>query len=65
MANLQEGGSGENIVVLLGSETFIPGFEQQLIGMRAGEVRTVDASFPQNYAVDALAGDEEAQDAVE
>ena len=51
-----EGGAAEDIVVLLGSETFIPGFEEQLIGMSAGESRTVNAGFPQNYAVDTLAG---------
>jgi trigger factor len=51
-----EGGTGDNIVVLLGSETFIPGFEEQLIGISAGEVRTVNASFPQNYSVEKLAG---------
>jgi trigger factor len=51
-----EGGTGDNIVVLLGSETFIPGFEEQLIGMSAGEVRTVNASFPLNYSVEKLAG---------
>jgi trigger factor len=50
-----EGGAAEDIVVLLGSETFIPGFEEQLIGMSAGEKRTVNASFPQNYAVETLA----------
>lgn len=51
-----EGGAADDIVVLLGSETFIPGFEEQLIGMSAGEGRTVNASFPQNYAVETLAG---------
>jgi trigger factor len=51
-----EGGAAEDIGVLLGSETFIPGFEEQLIGMGAGETRTVNASFPQNYAVETLAG---------
>jgi trigger factor len=51
-----EGGAAEDIVVLLGSETFIPGFEEQLIGMSAGETRTVNASFPQNYSVETLAG---------
>jgi trigger factor len=51
-----EGGTGEDIAVLLGSGTFIPGFEEQLMGIAAGEARTVNASFPQNYMVDKLAG---------
>jgi trigger factor len=51
-----EGGTGEDIAVLLGSDTFIPGFEEQLVGIGAGEVRTINASFPPNYAVDTLAG---------
>jgi len=51
-----EGGTGEDIAVLLGSGTFIPGFEEQLVGIGAGETRTVNASFPQNYAVETLAG---------
>jgi trigger factor len=51
-----EGGTGEDIAVLLGSDTFIPGFEEQLTGISAGEVRTVNASFPPNYSVETLAG---------
>jgi trigger factor len=51
-----EGGTGEDIAVLLGSGTFIPGFEEQLIGIGAGEMRTVNASFPTNYSVETLAG---------
>jgi trigger factor len=51
-----EGGTGEDIPVLLGTETFIPGFEEQLIGIAAGETRTVNASFPNNYSVETLAG---------
>src|SRR5262249_35832509 len=51
-----EGGTGEDIAVLLGSGTFIPGFEEQLVGIGAGETRIVNASFPQNYAVETLAG---------
>jgi trigger factor len=51
-----EGGTGENIQVVIGSNTFIPGFEDQLIGISAGETRTVKASFPKNYASATLAG---------
>jgi trigger factor len=51
-----EGGNGEDIAVLLGSETFIPGFEEQLTGIGAGETRSINANFPQNYAVETLAG---------
>ena len=51
-----EGGSGEGIAVLIGSNTFIPGFEEQLIGIGAGETRTLKVSFPPNYANAELAG---------
>jgi trigger factor len=51
-----EGGSGEDIGVNIGSGTFIPGFEEQLVGIGAGENRTVKATFPQNYQAKALAG---------
>src|SRR5204863_4690129 len=51
-----EGGTGENIQVTIGSNTFIPGFEEQLIGIAAGETRTLKVSFPKNYASEKLAG---------
>jgi trigger factor len=51
-----DGGIGENIQVVIGSNTFIPGFEEQLIGIAAGEDRTLKASFPKNYASEKLAG---------
>jgi trigger factor len=51
-----EGGSGDDIAVQVGSNTFIPGFEDQLIGMAAGETRTVNVSFPKNYLAPNLAG---------
>ncbi len=51
-----EGGTGDDIPVLVGSNTFIPGFEQQLIGMGAGETRTVTVQFPKNYLSEKLAG---------
>ncbi len=51
-----EGGSGEDVGVNVGSGTFIPGFEDQLIGMAAGETRTVNITFPTNYLAANLAG---------
>jgi trigger factor len=51
-----EGGSGEDVGVNVGSNTFIPGFEDQLIGMKAGEERTVNVRFPTNYLSEKLAG---------
>jgi trigger factor len=51
-----EGGSGQDIEVVLGSNTFIPGFEEALLGVVAGELRAAKATFPENYAVRALAG---------
>jgi len=51
-----DGGIGENIQVVMGSNTFIPGFEEQLLGMAAGETRTLKVSFPKNYMNLELAG---------
>jgi trigger factor len=51
-----DGGTGENIQVVVGSNTFIPGFEEQLLGMAAGENRTLKVSFPKNYGNLELAG---------
>jgi trigger factor len=51
-----EGGTGENIEVVIGAGQFIPGFEEQLLGIAAGETRNVKASFPKNYASEKLAG---------
>lgn len=53
-----EGGTGEDISVELGSNSFIPGFEEQLVGMAAGDQRTVTVTFPQNYLNAKLAGKE-------
>jgi trigger factor len=44
-----EGGTGDDAPVLIGSGTFIPGFEDQLVGMKAGETKTFDIKFPENY----------------
>jgi len=51
-----DGGTGENIQVVIGSNGFIPGFEEQLIGIGAGETRNLKVSFPKNYASEKLAG---------
>ncbi len=51
-----EGGTGEDIGVNIGSSTFIPGFEDQLVGIAAGETRTVTVTFPDNYTAQNLAG---------
>jgi trigger factor len=51
-----EGGTGGDVGVNVGSGTFIPGFEDQLVGMAAGETRTVTVTFPANYPTAALAG---------
>ena len=51
-----EGGTGEGVPVTIGSNTFIPGFEEQLTGIAAGETRTLKVSFPKNYGNADLAG---------
>src|SRR5712691_6302960 len=51
-----EGGSGGDVGVNVGSGTFLPGFEDQLIGMAAGETRLVKVTFPPNYMSEQLAG---------
>jgi trigger factor len=51
-----EGGTGGDVGINIGSNTFIPGFEDQLIGIAAGEQRTVNVTFPQLYPNEKLAG---------
>ncbi|HWH17476.1 MAG TPA: trigger factor, partial [Allosphingosinicella sp.] len=51
-----EGGKGESMSVELGSGRLIPGFEDQLIGAKANEQRTLDVTFPADYNVDYLKG---------
>ncbi|MBR1120628.1 trigger factor [Bradyrhizobium lablabi] len=51
-----DGGTGEGIQLVIGSGQFIPGFEEQLIGMGTGETRTLKVTFPKNYASEKLAG---------
>jgi trigger factor len=51
-----EGGSSEGTKLVLGQANFIPGFEEGLIGVKAGEERDINATFPDDYTVDALKG---------
>lgn len=51
-----EGGKAENFSLRLGSGQFIPGFEDQVIGMTKGEEKTIDVTFPENYGGAKLAG---------
>ena len=51
-----EGGKGENYDLVLGSGSFIPGFEDQLIGHKAGEDVDVEVTFPETYQAEDLAG---------
>ncbi|MDD2357509.1 MAG: trigger factor [Thiovulaceae bacterium] len=53
-----DGGKGENFSLALGSGQFIPGFEDQLVGMKKGEEKTIKVTFPENYGSDKLAGKE-------
>ena len=53
-----EGGSAENAPLVLGKGQFIPGFEDGLIGVKAGDERTVKATFPADYQMPTLAGKE-------
>lgn len=48
--------SGSNFDLLIGSETFIPGFEDGLIGMKAGETKTLNLTFPDDYTPSEYAG---------
>ena len=49
------GGKGENYDLKLGSNSFVPGFEEQIVGMTAGEEKDIDITFPEDYHAD-LAG---------
>ncbi|KAB2952586.1 trigger factor [Heliorestis acidaminivorans] len=51
-----EGGKGADYQLELGSNTFIPGFEEALVGVKVGEERTLDLTFPEEYHVAELAG---------
>ena len=51
-----EGGKGENYSLEIGSNTFIPGFEEQLIGMKQGEEKEIKVTFPEDYGSEELKG---------
>ena len=51
-----DGGTAEGYNLVLGSNSFIPGFEEKLIGIAAGEERDLDLTFPENYRAEDLAG---------
>ncbi|MBL6429455.1 MULTISPECIES: trigger factor [Maritimibacter] len=53
-----DGGSAEDFPLVLGSGQFIPGFEEQLVGVKAGEEKDVTVSFPEEYGAENLAGKE-------
>lgn len=53
-----EGGKGENYSLEIGSNQFIPGFEEQLVGKKAGEETVVTVTFPEDYHEESLAGKE-------
>ncbi len=51
-----EGGKGENYSLVIGSNTFIPGFEEQLIGMKKDDAKDIEVTFPDDYHSDDLKG---------
>ena len=51
-----EGGAAEDYPLVLGSNSFIPGFEEQLVGVKAGDEKNVEVSFPEEYQAEHLAG---------
>lgn len=53
-----EGGKGENYTLEIGSNSFIPGFEEQLVGMKKEEERKITVTFPEEYQSEELAGKE-------
>ena len=53
-----DGGKGENYSLEIGSHSFIPGFEEQVIGMKAGEEKDINVTFPEEYPAENLKGQE-------
>ena len=51
-----DGGAAEDYPLVLGSNSFIPGFEDQLVGVKAGDETAVEVTFPENYGAENLAG---------
>jgi trigger factor len=53
-----EGGKAEDAPLVIGSGAFIPGFEEQLVGVKAGDEKTITVTFPEDYQAEHLAGKE-------
>ncbi len=53
-----DGGKGEDMPLVLGSGQFIPGFEEQLVGVKAGDEKVINVTFPEQYQAENLAGKE-------
>ena len=53
-----DGGTGDDYSLVIGSNTFIPGFEDGVIGMKPGETKDIDLTFPEDYFSEDLAGEE-------
>lgn len=51
-----EGGAAQDADIVIGSNQFIPGFEEKLVGVKAGDETTIDVTFPEAYAAEHLAG---------
>lgn len=51
-----EGGAAEDAEIVIGSNQFIPGFEEKLVGVKAGDETTIEVTFPETYAAEHLAG---------
>jgi trigger factor len=59
-----EGGAAQDADIVIGSNQFIPGFEEQLVGVKAGDETTIEVTFPEAYAAEHLAGKKAAFDLV-
>jgi len=53
-----DGGKAEDAALVIGSNTFIPGFEEQLVGVKTGQEKTITVTFPAEYQAENLAGKE-------
>ncbi|MFN4095598.1 MAG: trigger factor, partial [Sphingomonas sp.] len=51
-----DGGTGEGMAIEIGSGRLIPGFEDQIVGVKAGDEKQIEVNFPEDYGVDTLAG---------
>ncbi len=50
------GGTAENQTLVIGSHTFIPGFEEQMVGMEIGQEKDIEVKFPEDYHAQELKG---------